>query len=196
MKSRALRIAISMLALLALPWVVNANPENGFIVAIVNLECPHCREIFQQEEGIRAMVNEAGFGYRSAPVPNHTKSSSAWSARTYYASRILPGNKPEEVMRALYEAQDTEPLRSKERVLAWMQMTVPEVEWQRFFPDHVNSEKTLVAVDKAISLAKEVQVAQFPSFVFVGNGTPQLIAGSGENAELVTQLKHFLEKNQ
>lgn len=192
MTPKKLRLSLLILALMGLPWIANASSEKGFIVAIVNLECPNCREIFQESAGIKEMVNDAGIKFRYAPVPNHTRADSAWSARAYYASRMLPGSKSKEVMKALYEAQETDPLKSKDRVMAWLQMTVPDVDWQRFFTDHVSSNETLKSVEKAIALAKTVQLKQFPSFVYIAE-SPSMIAGSGTNAELVNQLKRFLE---
>ena len=193
MSRRAFRLLALFLSLTTFPWIANANSEEGFIIAIVNLECPHCREIFKNDAGLKAMTERAGLTFKYAPVPNHGDTERAWAERVYYASRALPGNTSVDVMRSIYDAQDTDPVNTKTRMLAWMQMTMPRVDWTRFFADYVEKEKSLDAVKKALSLAKAVQLRQFPSFVYVGEGMPKMIAGSGDNAELVAQLKRFLE---
>jgi len=169
------------------------RPGSGSIIALVNLECPYCRELYDQRAGLEAMVNSSGLNFVYAPMPNHTQAQMAWAERAYYASRSLPGGLDEKVMGSLYDAQDAEPLRKKEQVLAWLQMTQPQVEWDRFFKDKVEAEESLQSVEKAILLAKTVGLTQFPTFLYVTQDGPVMVAGTGEIDELVNQLKRFLE---
>lgn len=165
--------------LLLAPLVATAGESNGYLVALVDLQCHACSVLYSQNTALLSLANSAELTLTYAPVPPSGDTNKAWGERAYYAARdSLGADWGDKVMASLFQTK--EPLNSDAKVKAWLQMNIPGVRWELLFKDVVNSQQTTETLKKALALAVSVKVVDFPSFVLVQNGVPTLIPTPGD----------------
>ena len=165
------------------------------LVEFASFDCPHCRQITETHKRIHGMAERAGLEIVYAPLPNHGDMAAAWRERTWYAARELPEPYPSEVMQGLFAAQDVRSLRTREEVKAWLQMTVPDVDWGRFIAERVDNRATVAALERAASLAANAGLREYPAWALVmRSGEAELVGGRGDVADRMDELVERLEE--
>src|SRR5690606_1208607 len=135
------------------------------LVAIVDINCPFCRELVARSEYLRAIAAEAGVNVVYAAIPGDGNSKFASPEKTYYATRNdFDAKASDAVLAALMASQDFQPLHSQAAVIVWLQTKLgPVADWSVYVkekPIETPPEESLI---RAMRLAGVVGLSQFPT---------------------------------